>query len=74
MRSPPTWPAAEPAGRLIDWLAPAAGALPARWPKVVVAAGRAALAERNDDPETARRRYAEALALQEEMPIPLARA
>ncbi len=62
------------AGRLIDWLAPAAGALPARWPKVVVAAGRAALAERNDDPETARRRYAEALALQEQMPIPLARA
>jgi DNA-binding CsgD family transcriptional regulator len=34
----------------------------------------AALAEHNDDPETARRRYAEALALQEEMPIPLARA
>src|SRR6266700_4695845 len=62
------------AGRLIDWLAPAAGALPARWAKVVVAAGRAALAERNGDPETARRRYAEALALQEQMPIPLARA
>src|SRR6266568_1751584 len=62
------------AGRLIDWLAPAAGALPARWAKVVVAAGRAALAERNGDPETARRRYAEALALQEEMPIQLARA
>jgi DNA-binding CsgD family transcriptional regulator len=62
------------AGRLIDWLAPSAGALPARWPKVVVAAGRAAMAEHNDDPETARRRYAEALALQEEMPIPLARA
>ena len=62
------------AGRLIDWLAPSARALPARWPKVVVAAGRAALAERNDDPETARRRYAEALALQEQMPIPLARA
>jgi DNA-binding CsgD family transcriptional regulator len=62
------------AGQLIDWLAPAAAALPARWPKVVVAAGRAALAERDDDPKTARRRYGEALALQEEMPIPLARA
>src|SRR6266571_4676114 len=62
------------AGRLIDWLAPSAGALPARWPKVVVAAGRAAMAEHNDDPETARHRYGEALALQEEMPIPLARA
>jgi len=62
------------AGRLIDWLAPSAGALPARWPKVVVAAGRAAMAEHNDDPETARHCYGEALALQEEMPIPLARA
>jgi DNA-binding CsgD family transcriptional regulator len=62
------------ARRLIDWLAPSAQALPARWPKVVVAAGRAALAEHNGDPETARDRYAEALALQEEMPVPLARA
>jgi DNA-binding CsgD family transcriptional regulator len=62
------------AARLIDWLAPSAQALPARWPKVVVAAGRAALAEHNDDPQTARHRYLEALALQEEMPVPLARA
>ena len=62
------------AGRLIDWLASPAQALPARWPKVVVAAGRAALAERNDDLETARHRYTEALALQDEMPIPLTRA
>ena len=62
------------AGRLIDWLASPAQALPARWPKVVVAAGRAALAERNDDLETARHHYTEALALQDEMPIPLTRA
>jgi DNA-binding CsgD family transcriptional regulator len=62
------------AGRLINWLAPPAQALPARWPKVVLAAGRAALAEHHDDPATARHRYTEALHLQEEMPIPLARA
>jgi len=62
------------AGRLIEWLASPAEALPARWPKVVVSAGRAALAERNDDLETAHHRYTEALALQDEMPIPLTRA
>ena len=62
------------AARLIDWLAPPAQALPARWPKVVLAAGRAALAEHHGDRETARHRYTEALDLQEEMPIPLARA
>jgi DNA-binding CsgD family transcriptional regulator len=62
------------AARLIDWLAPSAQALPARWPKVVLAAGRAALAEHHGDRETARHHYTEALALQEEMPIPLARA
>ncbi len=62
------------AGRLIEWLASPAEALPARWPKVVVSAGRAALAERNDDLETAHHSYTEALALQDEMPIPLTRA
>jgi DNA-binding CsgD family transcriptional regulator len=48
--------------------------MPGRWPKVVVAAARAARADRQGDTETARRRYAEALALQEQMPIPLAKA
>lgn len=62
------------ARRLIDWLAPSAQALPARWPKVVVASGRAALAEHDEDPKTARDWYAEALRLQEELPVPLARA
>ena len=62
------------AGRLIDWVEPSAEALPARWPKVVVAAGRAALAEHNDDPETARHCYTDALGLQKELPVPLARA
>jgi DNA-binding CsgD family transcriptional regulator len=62
------------ARRLIDWVAPSAQALPARWPKVVVASGRGALAEHNDDPETARHWYTEALHLQEELPVPLAKA
>jgi len=62
------------ARRLIGWLAPAARALPARWPKVVVAAGRAALAERDNDPDQARSCYGEALAVARDMPIPLARS
>src|SRR5215467_6257864 len=62
------------ARRVLGRLAPLAETMPGRWPKVVLAAGRAALAEQEGDIETARQRYAEALALQEEMPIPLARA
>lgn len=62
------------ARRLLAWLEPVAAAMPARWPKMTVAAGRAALAERDGDPEQARRCYLEALALARDMPIPLARA
>jgi DNA-binding CsgD family transcriptional regulator len=62
------------ARRVLSWLAPLAETMPGRWPKVVVAAARAARADRQGDTETARHRYAEALALQEQMPIPLARA
>jgi DNA-binding CsgD family transcriptional regulator len=62
------------ARQLIGWLAPAARALPARWPKVVVAAGRAALAERDGDQGQARSSWAEALAVARDMPIPLARS
>src|SRR5262249_50902741 len=62
------------AGRLIAWLAPAAAALPARWPKMVVAAGRAALAGCEGGLEQARLRYGDALAIAREMPIPLAKA
>ena len=39
-----------------------------------MAAGRGALADHQGDPETARQHYAEALARQEQMPIPLAKA
>lgn len=62
------------ARRLIGWLAPAARALPARCPKVVVAAGRAALAERDGEKDQARSCYGEALAVARDMPIPLARS
>lgn len=62
------------ARRLIGWMAPAAQALPARWTKVVVAAGRAALAERDGEEDQARARYGEALAIARDMPIPLARS
>jgi len=62
------------ARRVLDRLRPQAEIMPGRWPKVVLAAGRAALAEHQGDTETARQRYAEALTLQEHMPIPLARA
>ncbi len=62
------------ARRLIGWMAPTARALPARWPKVVVAAGRAALAERDGEEDQARACYGEALAIARDMPIPLARS
>lgn len=62
------------ARRLIGWMAPAARALPARWPKVVAAAGRAALAERDGEEDQARALYGEALAIARDMPIPLARS
>lgn len=62
------------AARLIAWLEPATAALPARWPKVIAAAGQAALAERNGRPEQARLLFGQALAVARQMPIPLARA
>ncbi|HWC36934.1 MAG TPA: AAA family ATPase [Acidimicrobiales bacterium] len=63
----------EDASRVIEWLEPRAAALPARWPKAVVAGGRAGLAERRDDLETAEAAFAQAVALHDER-MPLARA
>jgi DNA-binding CsgD family transcriptional regulator len=62
------------AARLIGWLEPAAAALPSRWPKVVVAAGRAALADLDGQPGQALECYAVALDIARQMRIPLARA
>ncbi|MBO0785508.1 MAG: AAA family ATPase [Actinobacteria bacterium] len=65
---------ADDAERLIRWLEPVASALPARWPKVAVAGGRAALAEYGGDAAQAGQCYLAALALARQLPIPLARA
>jgi DNA-binding CsgD family transcriptional regulator len=62
------------ARRLIRQVAAVASALPSRWPKAVVAAGLAALAERDGGPGQALRHYGEALALVRQTPIPVARA
>jgi DNA-binding CsgD family transcriptional regulator/Tfp pilus assembly protein PilF len=61
------------ASRVVDWLEPRAAALPARWPKAVVAGGRAVLAERQGDLDTAEAGFARAVALHNET-MPLARA
>jgi DNA-binding CsgD family transcriptional regulator len=58
---------------VIDWLEPRAAVLPARWPKAVVAGGRALLAEKRNDLEAAEDGFARAVALHNEH-MPLARA
>ncbi|MGH3774109.1 MAG: helix-turn-helix transcriptional regulator [Pseudonocardiaceae bacterium] len=62
------------ARQVIDWVERRAVVLPSRWPKIVVAAGRAALAERTGDRALAETYYAQALDLHNELPMPLARA
>lgn len=62
------------AQRVIAWLEPLARIYPATWPKAVVATGRAALAERNGDPEEARRQFGRALTLTGDSPMPVYRA
>jgi DNA-binding CsgD family transcriptional regulator len=65
----------EDAARVIDWLEPRAAVLPARWPKAVVAGGRAMLAERRNDLEAAEGGFARAVALHNEhMPLATAEA
>jgi DNA-binding CsgD family transcriptional regulator len=62
------------ARRVVERLEVQAMALPSRWPKVVAAAGRAALAEREGDAALAEACFSQALALQDGMEMPLARA
>jgi DNA-binding NarL/FixJ family response regulator len=62
------------AQRVVDWLAPRAAVLPARWPRVVEARGRAALAQLAGDLDRAEQHYMRAVALQEDMSLPLTRA
>jgi DNA-binding CsgD family transcriptional regulator len=60
--------------RVLDWLEPRAEALPARWPKVVLARGRAALAERHGDLAAAEQHLSSALVLHDRLDMPLAKA
>lgn len=61
------------ARQVIDWVTQRAVALPSRWPKIVVAAGQAALAEYTGDRALAETYFAQALDLYDELPMPLAR-
>ncbi|MFZ0119133.1 MAG: AAA family ATPase [Pseudonocardiaceae bacterium] len=62
------------ASQVVDWVAQRAAAFPSRWPKIVVATGRAALAEHTGDRARADTRYTQALDLSDDLPMPLARA
>jgi DNA-binding CsgD family transcriptional regulator len=62
------------ARRVVERLEAQGAALPGRWPKVVAAAGRAALAEHEGDVALAEVCFGQALSLQEELEMPLARA
>jgi pentatricopeptide repeat protein len=62
------------AQHVIDWVAQRATALPTRWPKIVVAAGKATLAEHGGDRALAENYFSQALDLHAELPMPLARS
>ncbi|HVX56505.1 MAG TPA: LuxR C-terminal-related transcriptional regulator, partial [Candidatus Saccharimonadales bacterium] len=61
------------AKHVIDWVGQWATAFPARWPKIAVATGHAALAEHTGDRSAAETYFAQALELHGELPMPLAR-
>lgn len=62
------------AWHVIDWVAQRSVALPSRWSKIVVATGRAALAEHAGDRALAESYFTQALDCYDELPMPLARA
>ena len=62
------------AQHVIDWVAQRAAAFPTRWPKIVVAAGQATLAEHAGDRALAENYFSQALDLHAELPMPLARS
>jgi DNA-binding CsgD family transcriptional regulator len=61
------------AARVIEWLQPRADALPARWPKAVLAGARAALAERRGDHDAALAAFSQSASTHNPA-MPLARA
>jgi tetratricopeptide (TPR) repeat protein len=62
------------ARHVIDWVAQRAVALPTLWPKIIVTAGQAALAERSGDRARADSYFVQALELHHQLPMPLARS
>jgi ATP/maltotriose-dependent transcriptional regulator MalT len=64
----------EDAERVLAWLEGRGRALPCRWPRIAAHAGRAALAERRGDLTAAEAHFDAALALHQQVPLPLERA
>ena len=62
------------AERVLGWVEQAAGRLPCRFPKVVAATGRAWLAERAGDRDAAEGQFRAALALHDEVDLPVEHA
>lgn len=61
------------ARHVIDWVAQHAATFSSQWPKIVIAAGEAALAEHAGDRARAESYYTQALDICEELPMPLVR-
>ncbi|MDQ6740229.1 MAG: LuxR C-terminal-related transcriptional regulator, partial [Actinomycetota bacterium] len=62
------------ARRVLDWVTQHSAPLPSRWPRVVVAAGQATLAEHTGDRARAEEFFTQALDLHAELPMPLTRS
>jgi len=65
---------AEDARRVLEWLEACASALPCRWPRVAAHLGRAALAADHGQDAVAVEHYLAAVALHDEVDLPLQRA
>jgi DNA-binding CsgD family transcriptional regulator len=61
------------ARRIIGWLEDAARSLPCRWPRIAAATGRAWLAAAAGEPARAEAEFSAAMALHDEVELPLAR-
>ncbi|MGH3607290.1 MAG: helix-turn-helix transcriptional regulator [Pseudonocardiaceae bacterium] len=59
------------ARRIVAWLDHSAGRLPCRYPQLVAATGRASIAEVEGDHESAQAHFRSALALHDQVPLPL---
>jgi DNA-binding CsgD family transcriptional regulator len=59
------------AEQVVEWVGGCAGRLPCRWPLIAAAAGRAALAERRGDDDAAESEFRVALALHDEVELPI---